>query len=287
MSDLAMRDLAMTVRGEGQAIVFLHGIGSSRHSFNRQLDYFTSKYLCICPDAPGYGDSADPAKPLANMDDFAAIYEAALKQYAPVVLVGVSFGGVLAARIASRSQIDVSALVLADSSRGSGVDPQRSAAMNERMAALRNDGNEAFAAARAPRLLSPAAEPSLVATVAANMASAIRLPGYGYAAAAMASTDNTSQLAQIHCPTLVLVGEHDMICPPSESQKLAALIPGASYCELPGAGHLSNQEVPNQFNQAIETFLAEHLTADQPSNPTTTKQTTTAFMQKELHHVKT
>ncbi len=259
--------------GASPTVVFLHGIGSSRHSFDEQLDYFAQRFHCICPDAPGYGDSLDPPKPLEDMDDFAAIYETALKDYGPLVLVGVSFGGVLAARIAIRKQVDVSAMVLADSSRGSGTDPRRASAMRERATTLQNEGNEAFAAGRAKRLLSASAEPDLIAAVAANMARSIRLPGYGYAASAMAATDHTSRLAEIRCPTLVLVGECDRICPPSESQILAAAIPGARYVELPKAGHLSNQEAPDQFNQVVENFL-------------TTYQTPISLNQQELNHVK-
>jgi 3-oxoadipate enol-lactonase len=56
-------------------------------------------------------------------------------------------------------------------------------------------------------------------------------------------------------PTLVLVGEEDEITPPAESQRIADAVPGATLVVIPKAGHLSNLERPDEFNQALATFL--------------------------------
>ncbi|MBI3325234.1 MAG: alpha/beta fold hydrolase, partial [Nitrospinae bacterium] len=56
-------------------------------------------------------------------------------------------------------------------------------------------------------------------------------------------------------PTLVIVGEEDIVTPPSDSEFLAENIPGASLVTIAGAGHLTNLERPVAFNSALEMFL--------------------------------
>ncbi len=238
-------------------ILFLHGIGSSRRAFDAQLAHFGATRWCLAPDAPGYAGSDDDPS-IASLDDYVDHYLALLDGVGvdgPADVVGVSWGGVVAARLAATHPSRVRHLVLADTSRGSGVDPDRAAAMGTRGAALAAEGAEAFARGRAPRLLSPTAPAALVDRVAADMARAIRLPGYQQAASSMADTDHTDLLPTIDAPTLVVVGEADTVCPPAEAAVLTDLLPDASLVIVPGAGHLANRERPEAVNQAVEAFL--------------------------------
>jgi pimeloyl-ACP methyl ester carboxylesterase len=82
------------------------------------------------------------------------------------------------------------------------------------------------------------------------------MPGYGYAAASLGETDHTPDLGRIDVPTLVLVGQHDRVCPPSDSRILADGIPEAVYVEVSDAGHLPNQERPEAFNLVVGDWLA-------------------------------
>jgi 3-oxoadipate enol-lactonase len=84
---------------------------------------------------------------------------------------------------------------------------------------------------------------------------ACRMPGYGYAAASLGETDHTADLGRIHVPTLVVVGEHDRVCPPADSRVLADGIDGAVYVEVPDSGHLPNQECPEVFNRIVGDWL--------------------------------
>ena len=242
-------------------VVLLHGIGSSRVAFDAQLRHFAShaagRRWCLAPDAPGYADSEDVPEIgslTGYVDHVVSMLDAVETPQAD--LVGVSWGGVIAARLAATHPRRVRRLVLADTSRGSGVDASKADVMRGRGDALTAAGNEAFSAARAPRLLSPDASAELVAEVASEMAAAIRLPGYGQAAAAMADTNHTDLLPTIQVPTLVVVGEADVVCPPSEAEVLTALVPNASLVTIPNAGHLANREQPAAFNRAVGDFLA-------------------------------
>src|SRR5205807_1715210 len=62
-------------------------------------------------------------------------------------------------------------------------------------------------------------------------------------------------LARIAVPTLVLVGDEDVLTPPDAARSLAGRIPGSRLEILPGAGHLSNLEQPDAFNAAVRHFL--------------------------------
>ena len=199
-SELNVNGLAV----QGPRILFLHGIGSSRVAFRHQLTGLSPYFTCYAPDAPGYGDSKDFGAD--DIDAYAAIYESLIDGEDISALVGVSFGGVVASRIAIRGNVQLDALVLADSSRGSGVNDVRAQAMRERSNLLLMQGANSFARQRAHRLVSPSASKHLVQQVEETMSKAIRMPGYGQATRAMAATDHGPLLSKIHTPTLIVVG---------------------------------------------------------------------------------
>jgi pimeloyl-ACP methyl ester carboxylesterase len=64
------------------------------------------------------------------------------------------------------------------------------------------------------------------------------------------------QLAELDVPTLVLVGEHDLLLR-EPSEQLAAAVPGARLVVVPGAGHSPQIEAPEVWFAAVSTFLAD------------------------------
>ncbi len=73
-----------------------------------------------------------------------------------------------------------------------------------------------------------------------------------------ARPDSTDLLPMISCPTLIIVGENDVATPVAESQYMADRIQGSTMVKIPEAGHLSNFEQPENFNQALQSFLTQH-----------------------------
>lgn len=244
--------------GSGPMLLCLHGIGSSSRSFASQLDGLADIATVVAWDAPGYRGSPAWEQPL-GMDGYADEAVSVLDDLgvAGADVLGMSFGGVIAMRMAMRHPARVHSLVLADSTPGSGSDPAKATAMRCRSDELARDGAEVFARARAARLVSAGASPELIATVAATMAEAISLPGYAHAASAMADTDHTESFAGVNVPTLVLVGGNDRVTPPVISRDIADRLPDARYAEVPDAGHVSNVENPTDFNMLVRIFLDE------------------------------
>ena len=70
-----------------------------------------------------------------------------------------------------------------------------------------------------------------------------------------ARVDSSSTLSTIAVPTLVIVGEHDVLTPPDESRLIAEGIPNARLVIIDQAGHMSNLENPEAFNDALLAFV--------------------------------
>ncbi|MBI3374593.1 MAG: alpha/beta hydrolase [Betaproteobacteria bacterium] len=73
-----------------------------------------------------------------------------------------------------------------------------------------------------------------------------------------ANHDTLARLHDITIPTHVVVGENDVVTPPSQSRVLAEYIPGARLTVIPGAGHAVAMENAAEFNRAVMSFLAQH-----------------------------
>ncbi|ALC24862.1 hydrolase [Streptomyces pristinaespiralis] len=240
---------------QGPLLLCLHGIGSSSAAFAPQLAGLSPYVRVVAWDAPGYGRSPDPEGPL-TLDDFADAAAAVIRERgASAHVLGVSWGGVIALRLATRHPGLVDSLIVADSSPGSGTDAAKAAGMRARAAELAEAGPRAFAEARGPRLVSPGAPEDLVRRVVATMAASVRLPGYAYAAESMASADLRAELPSIAVPLLVLCGDQDTVTGIEASQALAGAVHKSAYVIVKDAGHLANQEQPGRFDAWVLSHL--------------------------------
>jgi pimeloyl-ACP methyl ester carboxylesterase len=73
--------------------------------------------------------------------------------------------------------------------------------------------------------------------------------------AIMGRADSRATLALIRCPTLVLVGEADELTPAPLAAEIAGGISGARLVRVPGCGHLSTLEKPDQVTPALLQWL--------------------------------
>ena len=76
-------------------------------------------------------------------------------------------------------------------------------------------------------------------------------------AEALLHHDTADRLGAIGVPTLVTVGELDLVLPPRYSRELAERIPGARLVVIPDAGHQPFQELPDDYNRLLLEFLPE------------------------------
>lgn len=73
--------------------------------------------------------------------------------------------------------------------------------------------------------------------------------------AIMTRRDSRSDLPAIKCPTLVLVGDGDVLTPPKLSEDIASQIPGSRLVVVPDCGHLSTLERPAAVNAALVEWM--------------------------------
>ena len=70
------------------------------------------------------------------------------------------------------------------------------------------------------------------------------------------SYDVRADLAEIRCPTTVIIGRHDWVCPPAAGRVIADAVPASELVELPDAGHFGFSETPEPFLAATRAHLA-------------------------------
>jgi pimeloyl-ACP methyl ester carboxylesterase len=254
-------------KADGPLLLCLHGIGSSSRSFEQLAEDLGPDVRVVRWDAPGYARSAD-AESAPGIDGYADVAAelvrrlTAGREESAAHVLGVSWGGVIALKLAARHPELVASLTVADSSLGSGTDPAKAEAMRGRAGLLAEQGPEEFARARGPRLVSAEAPAELVERVTRTMAESIRLPGYAHSSAAMAEADLTGDLARIHAPALVICGDQDQVTGLDEAQRIAGGLRRVASVVVAGAGHLANQERPDAFHAWVRAHL--HVVAGVP-----------------------
>jgi pimeloyl-ACP methyl ester carboxylesterase len=241
--------------GTGPLLVLLHGIGSSARSWQHQLQALADEYDVVAWDMRGYGSSSDPTRPYSMADaadDLAGLLDHLGFDQAHIG--GLSMGGVLALEFYGKYPNRVRSLILADTNAGQAAvsEDERQRLLEQRLSAAGEPSG--LARQRTPMLLSPDAAPEVVAEAESIMAE-VHPEGYRHAARALAETDERDVLPHIQVPTLVIWGECDMVCTREEAEFLVQNIKGARLEVIPKAGHLSNMENPDAFNEAVRRFL--------------------------------
>jgi len=70
--------------------------------------------------------------------------------------------------------------------------------------------------------------------------------------------DLRGRLSAIQAPTLVIAGELDRLFSPEQGLEISREIPESRFAMIRGAGHISNLDSPDQFNELLLEFLAAH-----------------------------
>jgi pimeloyl-ACP methyl ester carboxylesterase len=244
-------DLEVIRRGTGPPVLVLHGMQHVDPSA-RFVDLLARQAEVIIPSHPGFGRSERPAD-FETVYDLVHLYLDMLEAlpHEKVTLVGLSFGGWLAAEVAVKCGHRLARLVLVDAlgikisdretsdildvfntspsevRRRSWHDPARSApdfdAMSDEELVLRARNWEALAL-------------------------------YGWHPY-MYNPQLKRWLHRIGVPTLVLWGASDGIVKQSYGRAYSALIPGSRFELIEGAGHHPEIEQPDAFVAHLSAFL--------------------------------
>lgn len=241
---------------EAPTIVFANSLGTDARIWQGVLARLPDRYATLVYDKRGHGLSDSPEGP-CSLEDHAGDLLGLLDQFGMtrVALVGLSVGGMIAQIVAAAHPERVAALVLCDTAATIGD----AATWDARIAAVQAGGLDPLADGVLQRWFTPAYRSGSPAFLRGWRNMLTRQPPGGYAAtcAAIRDADLTARAAIIRAPTLCIVGDQDLSTPPELVRSTAALIPGAQFATIAGAGHIPCIEQP----AILATMIADHLAA--------------------------
>jgi pimeloyl-ACP methyl ester carboxylesterase len=181
-----------------------------------------------------------------------------LKIEQPIVLGGLSMGGYVALSLACRHPRRVRGLMLIDSRAA--ADTPEAARLREAMAQVVLQANHAgsIIETMVPRLFGRSTlehHPERVGPILAIMEKTSAQGVAGALRGMAIRPDRRADLASIHLPTLVMVGEDDVISTVAEAREISGALPDARLEVIPAAGHLAPYENPTAANEVMLGFL--------------------------------
>lgn len=268
----------------GPALVFVHGFSLDMTAWHYQWTELSERFRCVLFDLRSHGRSQRAAhgdlSPSAFGHDLASVLDDAVPD-GPAVVVGHSMGAmsILAAAearpdlfagpIAGVVFAGASASDLARGAMGSiaqllrpslGSIRQAARRMNElRLHILSSRVDVGHLVARLTQF-GPKASPHVVSYVVALAASApseVWTDGL----AGLLELDLRHALEGVRVPSLVLVGDHDRVTPPSSAVAMAGELPEGRLEVIEGAGHIAMMEAHEEFNRRLTRFADEVLEA--------------------------
>ena len=242
----------------GIPVVFIHGFPFSKEMWKPQVDALKGSHFVVTYDVRGHGgtDVGDGQYSIEYfVDDLIGLLDHL--KISKAVIVGLSMGGYIALRAIERHPEQFQALVLADTrSETDGNEAKVKRAIQAK--AIKIDGAKKFAEGFVKAVFwekSFQTKPEAVEMIRTTIEKTPPLGIAGTLIALASRTDTTSSLADIKIPTLILVGEHDAITPPSASQSMKEKIPNSELYVIPEAAHMSNLENTTEFNKHLINFL--------------------------------
>jgi pimeloyl-ACP methyl ester carboxylesterase len=245
--------------GEGPPLVLVHGATVDARMWQPQLSALAEELTVVAWDEPGARRSSDvPAD--FGLADYAHCLAALINalELGRAHVAGLSWGGTVVLELYRQHAELVANLILIDTCAGwKGSLPEEE--VRARVALYRR-----VVAAPAeefdptpPGLFAgdPPAEflPLLIA-----MAADVRRQSVTTALSVMAGADQRDLLPRIAVPTLLIWGELDARSPLRVARQFEQAIPDTKLVVISDAGHVSNLEQPDQFNDAVREFCRAH-----------------------------
>jgi pimeloyl-ACP methyl ester carboxylesterase len=252
-------------QGEGPPVVFVHGLGGCWQNWLENLPAVAERRRALALDLPGFGLSALPAGDI-TITTYARTVEGLCQalDLGPVVLVGNSMGGFVAADVALHFPQRVERLVLVAAAGITVTDLRREPART----VMRLGGVVAAVGARRIHqlLMRPVTRQLAYGWVVRHptrlapdllweQAQGMGAPGYVLALDAVGSYDFRDRLPEIACPTLVVQGTDDLLVPVRDAYEFEGLIPRSQTLIMQDTGHLPMLERAPTFNRALLEFL--------------------------------
>ena len=246
------------IRGSGPPVVLLHPFPCHHEFWNPVAEALDSRYRLILPDLRGHGDSEigeGPALMQKHAGDVARVLDAA--GVGKAAFVGCSIGGYILFEFWRRFRERVTSLALCDTRPQSDTADGRANRLKAAAAVL-EQGTEPFIESMIPKLMgrtTVSTRPDLVDGARAMMrkmsAEDICLALRGMAE----RPDSVADLKSINVPTLIVIGEEDVLSTVADGELMRQNIAGSQLKVVPKAGHYAPWEQPELVGKVLRQFL--------------------------------
>ena len=246
------------IRGNGPPVVLLHPFPSDHEFWHPVAAALESRYRLLLPDLRGHGDSEigeGPALMPKYADDIARLLDAA--GIGQAAFVGCSIGGYILFEFWRRYRARMTALVLCDT-RPQADNAEARANRLKAAHTVLEQGTEPFIEAMIPKLLgrtTVSTRPDLVAGARAMMRK-MSAEDISQVQRGMAERpDSVADLKTITVPTLIVIGEEDVLSTVADGELMRQNISGSLLKIIPKAGHYAAWEQPEAVGTMLRQFL--------------------------------
>jgi 3-oxoadipate enol-lactonase len=260
--------------GTGLAVILLHGFPFNRSMWREQIEFLSARgYRCVAPDLRGLGANVAQTsvcdEPLADhrlksvppvtMEDMARDVGALMDELKieSAVICGLSMGCYVAFELIHLFPARVNALVLCGP-RAQGPDETEKTSRKAQALRVLAEGIDFAVESISTKLLSQHTvneRPDVISRVT-EMVLNTDPRGAAAAQCGMAMRrDYSDDLTYIGVPTSIIAGREDGVRTPEDAQFIQHGIKGSQLVVIDDAGHLMNMEQPDDFNDALLTFL--------------------------------
>lgn len=253
-------ELNYRLEGAGPRIVLLHPVGLDLTSFDELTAELSGRFQVLRPDLCGHGGSPRiEGDAVPQLEDFAQDVQALMHhlRHTPAVIIGFSFGGMVAQTLALNHPDDVNGLV--SSACGSTFSGETRRVLRERGDAALRNGMASVVDSTVERWFTAGFRELGGDTAVRQRLLTDDTRSWKQTWYAIAELDTAQRLHEIAVPTLCLAAEKDASVSPETVAAIAKAIPGARFAVVPNAPHMLFIEAPQAAAAVITEFLETSL----------------------------
>lgn len=245
--------------GSGKPVILLHAFPLSRKMWQPQIEALSAAgFHVILPDLRGFGENHNFAD-INTMEDLAKDVCELMGnlKIERAIIGGLSMGGYVTFNFYRLFPEKFAGLLLFDTNSAADTEEKREARF-DLIDEIEKSGAQALIEGMLPNLISDWTKennPDLVAKLKAMFAETNPQAAIAALRGIAERQDHTDILRDVNVPTLLIFGEHDKITNLEIAEKMHAEIPDAALTKIKNAGHYSNLEQPEAFNDALVSFL--------------------------------
>ena len=246
------------VTGEGEPLLFIHGLASSSRSWKKQVPFFSRRYRVITFDIRGHGRSDKPIEPY-SIELFATDAAELLRVLgiSPAHVVGFSMGGMVAFQLAVTAPEMIRSLVAVNCCpEGSIRSFANGVECFKHLVGMQINGIRHKRPSSGGEPETQAEQERIYQSLIQRMAVMNKL-AYANSFRALLRWSVVDRLDTIKCPTLMITSDEDFV-PVSVKEDYASKIPRAELVVINNSRHAAPRERTEEFNKMLLEFVSNH-----------------------------